>query len=89
MNLPLVVVPDAAAGPGEHRSDGEQKPHLPGLEDASLDVDERDAFASERKARPELVGSEMIVRFGQPADVIERCLSDRCIKSGLAHTPAW
>ena len=46
MGLALIVIPDPTASPGEYGSDGQQPCHLPGLEDAALRVNERDAVAA-------------------------------------------
>ena len=56
MRLPLVVIPDPPASPGEHGSDGQQVIHLPGLEDPALRVQERYALAVDLEPRPEISG---------------------------------
>ena len=58
MSLALIVIPDAPALSREHGADRKQAGHLPGLEDAALWVDERDALTVEPKAGGEIVGTQ-------------------------------
>lgn len=48
--LPLIIVPDACAGPWKYGPDRQQKLHLSRLENSPLRVDQRDALTVENEA---------------------------------------
>ena len=76
MRLPLIVIPDPPASPGEHGSDGQQVIHLPGLEDPALRVQESYALAVDLEPRPEISGIENPISLGgKPAHTVESRLS--------------
>jgi hypothetical protein len=56
MSLALIVIPNASAPPREHRSDGQQPCHLPGLEDPTLRIYEGDALAAKLEPDREIAG---------------------------------
>jgi hypothetical protein len=64
-----------------------KKPHLPGLEDTVLRVDQRYAFAPEQKTGLQIGRTQLIVSLGQAAYVLERGLSQRGILFRLGHAP--
>jgi hypothetical protein len=71
MNFPLVVIPDFAARLRKHRLDRQQETHLLRLEDASLRVDQRNAFSSEEESGLKFPGGQMVMNFIQPSNMIE------------------
>jgi hypothetical protein len=76
VSFTLIVVPNPPASPGEHGSDGKEPGHLPGLEDAALRVNQRNAVAVELEPAREIGGIQHTASEDrEPVDVAERRLA--------------
>jgi hypothetical protein len=98
VHLPLVVIPDPPAAPGEDGANAEEEGQRARLEDAALGIPKRPALALEPEALGDgSVGQDQIPLL-QRADVIERRLADdgvareelvrrygRCVRCGSAN----
>jgi hypothetical protein len=75
MCLALVVIPDPPAAPGEHGSDGQERRHLPRLEDPALRLVR--GIRSPPKSKPPAIGGieNAASKGSESVDLIESQLA--------------